>query len=222
MAIGDIKVFGKTNANVNDDVLVETNDRIVGDTKLTNDINNNIIGNIHHTNAQILDEQVQTLTASLTSVVNDRKSKLGDPAVETISGGVTFAAKFNTVKARTLTSESNANAARGDFSIVQEKYNTLLTTNEANTAVLNDMKAGSPTYNTLRTAEDYIVGMKTSDDATIAGYTTTTNAQLNALANGGQQTKTNGMVYKDENSNTYYRLYIYAGNLQIEEVAAPL
>jgi hypothetical protein len=45
---------------------------------------------------------------------------------------------------------------------------------------------------------------------------------MNALANGGQQTKTNGMVYKDENSNTYYRLYIYAGNLQIEEVAAPL
>lgn len=222
MAIGDIKVFGKTNANVNADVLVETNDRIAGDTTLINDINSNIIGNISHTNAQILDEQVPTLTATLTSVINDRKSKLGDPAVETISGGVTFAAKFNTVKARTLTSETNVSTASGDFSGVQSKYNTLLTTNEANTSVLNDMKAGSPAYNTLRTAEDYIVGMKASDDTTIAGYTTTTNAQLNALADGGQQTKTNGMIYKDENSDTYYRLYIYAGNLQIEEVAAPL
>jgi hypothetical protein len=222
MAIGDIKVFGKTNANVNADVLVETNDRIAGDTTLTNDINNNIIGNISHTNAQILDEQVPVLTASLTSAVNDRKSKLGDPVVETISGGVTFASKFNTIKARTLTSETNANAASGNFSGVKAKYNTLLTTNNANTAALNDIKSGSPTYNTLRTAEDYIVGLKTSEDSTLAGYTTTTNAQLNALADGGQQTKTNGMVYKDENSNTYYRLYIYAGNLQIEEVAAPL
>jgi hypothetical protein len=77
-------------------------------------------------------------------------------------------------------------------------------------------------YNTLRTAEDYIVGLKTTEDNTLAGYTTSSTAQMNALANGGQQTKTNGMVYKDENSNTYYRLYIYAGNLQIEEVAAPL
>jgi len=221
MAIGDIKVFGKTSANVSADVLVETNDRIAGDTTLINDINNNIIGNINHTNAQILDEQVPVLQAQLTSVVNSRKSKLGDPAVETISGGVTFSSKFNTVKARTLTSEANAGAASGDFVGVQVKYNTLLSTNNANTAALSDMKSGSPAYNTVRTVEDYIVGMKTGDDSTIAGYTTTANAQINALANGGQQTKTNGMVYKDENSETYYRMYISAGNLLIEEVSAP-
>ena len=221
MAIGDIKIFGKTNANVSADVLVETNDRIVGDNKLTTDINNNIIGSIGHTNAQILNEQVPVLQTQLTSVVNSRKSKLGDPAVETISGGVTFSSKFNTVKARTLTSESNAGAASGDFSEVLVKYNTLLSANNANTASLSDMKSGSPAYNTVRTVEDYIVGMKTNDDSTIAGYTTTANAQINALANGGQQTKTNGMVYKDENSNTYFRVYISAGNLLIEEVSAP-
>ena len=221
MAIGDIKIFGKTNANVSADVLVETNDRIAGDNKLTNDINNNIIGSIGHTNAQILDEQVPVLQAQLTSVVNSRKSKLGDPAVETISGGVTFSSKFNTVKARTLTSESNAGVASSDFAGVLSKYNTLVSTNNTNTMALTDMKSGSPAYNTVRTVEDFIVGMKTNDDLTIAGYTTTANAQINALANGGQQTKTNGMIYKDENSETYYRVYISAGNLLLEEVAAP-
>ena len=222
MAIGDIKVFGKTNANVSADVLVETNDRIAGDNTLTNDINNNIIGSIGHTNAQILDEQVPVLQDQLTSVVNSRKSKLGDPAVETISGGVTFSSKFNTIKSRTISSEASASAASGDFSGVLAKYNTLVSTNNSNTISLTDMKSGSPAYNTVRTVEDFIVGMKTGDDGTIAGYTTTTNAQLNALANGGIQTKVNGMVYKDENSNTYYRVYISAGNLLIEEVAAPI
>ena len=222
MAIGDIKVFGKTNANVSADVLVETNDRIAGDNTLTNDINNNIIGSIGHTNAQILDEQVPVLQDQLTSVVNSRKSKLGDPAVETISGGVTFSSKFNTIKSRTISSEASASAASGDFSGVLAKYNTLVSTNNSNTISLTDMKSGSPAYNTVRTVEDFIVGMKTGDDGTIAGYTTTTNTQLNALANGGIQTKVNGMVYKDENSNTYYRVYISAGNLLIEEVAAPI
>ena len=221
MAIGDIKIFGKTSANVSADVLVESNDRVAGDNTLTNDINNNIIGSIGHTNAQILDEQVPVLQAQLTSVVDSRKSKLGDPAVETISGGVTFSSKFNTVKARTLSSEASAGAASGDFSGVLAKYNTLVSTNNSNTISLTDMKSGSPAYNTVRTVEDFIVGMKTGDDGTIAGYTTTTNAQLNALANGGQQTKTNGMVYKDENSETYFRVYISAGNLLIEEVSAP-
>ena len=222
MAIGDIKVFGKTSANVSADVLVESNDRVAGDNTLTNDINNNIIGSIGHTNAQILDEQVPVLQAQLTSVVNSRKSKLGDSAVETISGGVTFSSKFNTIKSRTISSETSASAASGDFSGVLAKYNTLVSTNNANTMVLTDMKSGSPAYNTVRTVEDFIVGMKTGDDGTIAGYTTTTNAQLNALANGGIQTKVNGMVYKDENSDTYYRVYISAGDLLIEEVAAPI
>lgn len=221
MAIGDIRTFGKTNANVNADVLVETNDRIAGDNTLTNDINSNIIGNINHTNAQIIDEQVPTLQAQLNAAVNQRKTKLGDPAVETIDGGVTFSTKFNIIKARTAQSEVSAGAASGDFSGVLAKYNTLLNTNTANTAALADMKSGSPTYTTVRTLEDFIVGMKTGDDGTIAGYTTSMNNTLNALANGGQQTKTNGMVYKDENSNTFYRLYISAGNLLIEEVAAP-
>lgn len=221
MAIGDIKVFGKTSANISADVLVESNDRVAGDNTLTNDINNNIIGSIGHTNAQILDEQVPVLQAQLTSVVDSRKSKLGDPAVETIVGGATYSAKFNTIKARTLTSESNAGAASGDFAGVLAKYNTLLSANNSNTASLSDMKSGSPAYNTVRTVEDYIVGMKTNDDLTIAGYTTTANAQINALANDGQQTKTNGMVYKDENSATYYRVYISAGNLLIEEVSDP-
>lgn len=221
MAIGDIRTFGKTNANVNADVLVETNDRIAGDNTLTNDINSNIIGNISHTNAQIIDEQVPTLQAQLNAAVNQRKTKLGDPAVETIDGGVTFSTKFNIIKARTAQSEVSASAASGDFSGVLAKYNTLLNTNTANTAALADMKSGSPTYTTVRTLEDFIVGMKTGDDGTIAGYTTSMNNTLNALANGGQQTKTNGMVYKDENSNTFYRLYISAGNLLIEEVAAP-
>lgn len=221
MAIGDIRTFGKTNANVNADVLVETNDRIAGDNTLTNDINSNIIGNIHHTNAQIIDEQVPTLQAQLNAAVNQRKTKLGDPAVETIDGGVTFSTKFNIIKARTAQSEVSAGASGEDFSGVLAKYNTLLNTNTANTAALADMKSGSPTYTTVRTLEDFIVGMKTGDDGTIAGYTTSMNNTLNALANGGQQTKTNGMVYKDENSNTFYRLYISAGNLLIEEVAAP-
>ena len=222
MAIGDIKVFGKTSANISADVLVESNDRVAGDNTLTNDINNNIIGSIGHTNAQILDEQVPVLQAQLTSVVDSRKSKLGDPAVETIVGGVTFSSKFNTIKSRTISSEASASAASGDFSGVLAKYNTLVSTNNSNTISLTDMKSGSPAYNTVRTVEDFIVGMKTGDDGTIAGYTTTTNAQLNALANGGIQTKVNGMVYKDENSNTYYRVYISAGNLLIEEVAAPI
>lgn len=222
MAIGDIKTFGKTNANVNADVLVETNDRIAGDNTLTNDINSNIIGNISHTNAQIIDEQVPTLQAQLTAAVNQRKTKLGDPAVEAIVGGVTFSSRFNTIKARTTSSEVSAGAASGDFSGVLAKYNTLFDTNTANTAALADMKSGSPAYATVRTMEDFIVGMKTGDDGTIAGYTTTSTAQLAALASGGQQTKTNFMTYKDENSNTYYKMYISAGNLLIEEIAAPL
>ena len=222
MAIGDIKTFGKTNANVNADVLVETNDRIAGDNTLTNDINSNIIGNITHTNAQIIDEQVPILQAQLTAAVTQRKTKLGDPAVEAIVGGVTFSSRFNTIKSRTASSEVSAGAASGDFSGVLAKYNTLLNTNTANTAALADMKSGSPTYTTVRTLEDFIIGMKTGDDGTIAGYTNTANAQLAALANGGQQTKTNFMTYKDENSNTYYKMYISAGNLLIEEIAAPL
>ena len=222
MAIGDIRTFGKTNTNVNADVLVETNDRIAGDNTLTNDINKNVIGNISHTNAQIIDEQVPTLNASLTAAINSRKTKLGDPAVETIVGGVTYSSRFNTIKTRTASSEVSAGAASGDFNGVVTKYNTLLSTNNANTAALNDMKSGSPTYTTMRTLEDFIFGMKTGDDGTIAGYTSTSTAQLNALADGGQQTKTNFMTYKDENSNTYYKMYISAGNLLIEEIAAPL
>lgn len=222
MAIGDIKTFGKTNANVNADVLVETNDRIAGDNTLTNDINSNIIGNISHTNAQIINEQVPTLQAQLTAAVTQRKTKLGDPAVEAIVGGVTFSSRFNTIKSRTASSEVSAGAASGDFSGVLAKYNTLFDTNTANTAALADMKSGSPTYATVRTLEDFIVGMKTGDDGTIASYTTNANAQLAALADGGQQTKTNFMTYKDENSNTYYKMYISAGNLLIEEIAAPL
>ena len=222
MAIGDIKTFGKTNANVNADVLVETNDRIAGDNTLTNDINSNIIGNITHTNAQIIDEQVPTLQAQLTATVNQRKTKLGDTAVETIVGGVTYSSRFNTIKTRTASSEVSAGAASGDFTGILAKYNTLLSTNDANTVALADMKSGSPTYTTVRTLEDFVVGMKTGDDGTIAGYTTTANAQLAALADGGQQTKTNFMTYKDENSNIYYKMYISAGNLLIEEIAAPL
>ena len=69
MAICDIKIYGKTNANVSAEVAVEASDRLFGDTTLINDITNNIIGNISHTNAQILAEQVSTLQASLSAVM---------------------------------------------------------------------------------------------------------------------------------------------------------
>ena len=223
MAIGDIKIYGKTNANVSAEVAVEASDRLFGDTTLINDITNNIIGNISHTNSQILDEQVPTLQASLSAVINQRSSKLGSLDAEghtSIAGNFTFSDAFNSLKFMTLSNEGTMSGISGNFNSIQTKYYDTLSqvdSNETRYFSLND----DATLTSLKTAQTYIETMKTEDDTTIAGFTTTVNTQLSVFAPGGQQTKTNGMIYKDENSATYYRMYISAGNLLIEEVAAP-
>jgi len=220
MAIGDIYVFGKTDANVNADVLVETTGRINGDNILKNDILANIVGSIENTNTQILETQVPILQSQLTSAVNQRKAKFGDPAIETVAGGVTFSAKFNQVKARTLDDENLALSSGSDVGLIVTTFEAAQLRNSDNEMLINDMIAGSPAYDSLKEAETFITDMKTGDDNTIAGFTTNNNAIINDLAMGGQQTKTNGMIYRDEILDKYYRLYINNGSLNILEVNA--
>ena len=218
MAIGDIKVFGKTNANVLSDVQVEVTGRIDGDNVLKGDILSNIVGNIENTNAQVIENQIPGLQTQLANAVAQRKAKMGDPAVETVVGGVSFGTKFNQVKSRTLTDFANAGSTGADTSALLGRISAVAAVNANNTTKLQDIMVGTPAYDSMREIEDFIVSMKTDDDNTISGFSSTYGTTISALAIGGNQTKANGMIYVDENGVDYYRIYINGGALILEGV----
>jgi hypothetical protein len=227
MAIGDIKTLSFDNAAIDSSVSVEATARTNGDNNLKTDITDNVrgkeIGDTEtDSKAQLIENQIPTLRTALNTAISARKTMYGDPAVETIDGGVGFATKFGTVKSRTETSRVNVDAAGGDQTGVENDASTEATRlTDLQTKVDNILNNVDGTFDNVKEAFDHIAQMKTDDETQISGFTTTRNAEMDVLIKDELFNDTTGYLYKDKNSDTYYRMYVTDGNLITEEVNAP-
>jgi len=227
MAIGDIKILSLQPADVDTSVGVEATARIEGDNVLKTDITNNVRGieiddTVNDTKAQLIENQIPALRDALDSAIAGRKQMYGDPSVEVIDGGVGFASKFDTINTRTATSLEDVYAASSDQSTVEEDAINTETKLSGLESTVNDILNNvDNTFDNVKEAFDYITQMDLDDDTLISGFTTTRNAELDILLDDALFNNTVGFIYKDKNSDTYYRMYITGGNLITEEVNAP-
>lgn len=226
MAMNEVTHVGYTVAGVDNLVDGTTGllaNRIIGDTKNQNDTNSKLI-DLDGNNKDLTDRNEDALALMNTAISENRNSRytkcglveaeptpIGGSLTTILNTNATYFAEKSSVfagieSAETLTAKNVLTDAKHVEN--QARIDTLLT----GTNINND---------SFKELYDNVMGIDVNDPDTPAGFEFSMRKEISKLADQGDQKRGNCLVYKDENSKSFYEMYIQGGLIALEEIPNP-
>lgn len=226
MAMNEVTHVGYTVAGVDNLVDGATGlsaNRIIGDTKNQNDTNSKLI-DLDGNNKDLTDRNEDALALMNTAISENRNSrytKCGLVASEPTPAGENLTTKINTnasyfaEKSSVFAGIESAETLTAKNVLTDEKH-------VENQARIDTLLTGTNiTNDSFKELYDNVMGIDVNDPDTPAGFEFSMRKEISKLADQGDQKRGNCLVYKDENSKSFYEMYIQGGLIALEEIPNP-
>lgn len=214
MAMNEVTYIGFTPAAVDSQVADMTLNRQTGDTNNINKVSTQLI-DMDAQNKDISDRTTDALVlinSQIGQITASRETILGD--------GTNLTAAINSV----------ANYYNGKQSLfagleTTASLNTKSDNIEANTLLMEpklEALSSDVDPNSFKELYDLVMAnVDVNDPDTVAGFEYSMRKSISKLADDGDQKKGSCLIYKDENTKSFYEMYIYNGLIALEEVPNP-
>ena len=214
MAMNDVTYIGFTPAAVDSQFVDLSSNRQTGDTNNQNKINTQLI-DMDAQNKDIEDrttESLVLLNSQINQLATARENSLGD--------GINLTSSINSV-ATYYNDKQSVFAGLETTSSLNTKSDTIDSKVVLMEPKLDDLSSNVDPNSFKELYDNIMANVDVNDPTTVAGFEYSMRKSISKLADNGDQKKGGCLIYKDENTKSFYEMYIYNGLIALEEVPNP-
>jgi hypothetical protein len=211
MAMNDITYIGFTPAAVDAQVLDLATNRQNADNTNIAKVNTKLI-DMDELNKDIEDRTTEAAAladSQITQVKNNRELTIGT-GLNNLTQEINNVANYYNSK-HSVFAGLESTASLNTKSVNIEAKSLLLEPK------LNDMSSNVDP-NSFKEVYDLVTKVDLTDPTTVAGFEFSMRKSISKLADQDTQEKGKCLIYKDENTKSFYEMYIYNGLIALEEV----
>ena len=223
MALHEITQIGYTESGIDTLVSAEASLKDIGDNALISKINSKLIDRDAQ-NKELTErntEAINIMDAAINNTKQSRYATVGPVEVEPTAPNNDLTTKINAV-AQFFDDKKSIFTGLDSTASLTAKKDAVDAQEILNEARITDIESNiNP--NSFKEVYDHVMGtLSETDPNTVIGFETKMRRDISKLADNAAQEKGKCLVYKDENSKTFYELYIQGGLITLEEVYNPL